>query len=204
MLKAEDINKMLKQYIKRPEVQTALQQQGANIIPKSLLLEAANDLADSLYQASKSVVKIGGPLFPWPNGGGWTIRIVNKADRSVAKLKIDPDFLQRDSFATTESSSSYYVSNGMIRSTPTTKVTGRTGSGVYDIVGLFTQGYTPQSGKFAGGFWENAGVYSLSHSLGGRRSIEHKTFVDNVIDSFKSRYAHIVVDVTYPTLWHSN
>lgn len=76
------------------------------------------------------------------------------------------------------------------------------GNGVYDIIGLFTHGYT--ASKFVYGWWDSESTYARSHSLGNNSpGLKPNPFIDNAINEFKTKYAWANVEVTYPALWHS-
>ena len=76
------------------------------------------------------------------------------------------------------------------------------GTGVYDIIGLYTQGY--QRKDYVFGWWESKNKYTRSHSLvNGVPGLKANNFIDKVIADFKARYVNANIEVTYPTRWHS-
>ena len=102
-----------------------------------------------------------------------------------ATIKIDPESIARDRL--------HYISDGQWISD--------TEPPVYDIVGLFTQGYTAD--RYAYGLWESNGEYVRSHSLNGQPGLAPNPFVDEVIDAFQIKYFGIIKDIKYPSQWHS-
>lgn len=73
------------------------------------------------------------------------------------------------------------------------------GVGAYDIVGLFTKGYSPHR---IYGWWEYKNTL-----VSGKVGLKGKDFVDKAIDKFKKKYEkkykNLNITVSYPTLWHS-
>ena len=79
------------------------------------------------------------------------------------------------------------------------------GVGAYDIVGLFTQGYSAD--KYVKGLWRFTGDVVTSHSISqGKPGLKANNFVDKTVDSFIKTYEKkykIKIRVTYPSRWHS-
>lgn len=75
-------------------------------------------------------------------------------------------------------------------------------SGVYDIVGLFTQGY--KANKYVYGWWDSESKFVRSHSLvNGVPGLKPNNFIDKAIVGFKAKYPKYKMEVTYPSRWHS-
>lgn len=75
-------------------------------------------------------------------------------------------------------------------------------SGVYDIVGLFTQGY--KANKYVYGWWDSESSYVRSHSLAnGVPGLKPNNFIDKAIAGFKATYPKYKMEITYPSRWHS-
>lgn len=76
------------------------------------------------------------------------------------------------------------------------------GTGVYDIIGLFTQGY--KANKYVYGWWDSESSYVRSHSLvNGSPGLKANAFIDKAIAGFKAKYPKYKMDITYPSRWHS-
>lgn len=75
-------------------------------------------------------------------------------------------------------------------------------SGVYDIIGLFTQGY--KANKYVYGWWDSQSTYVRSHSLSnGVPGLKPNNFIDKAIAGFKAKYPKYKMEITYPSRWHS-
>lgn len=71
-----------------------------------------------------------------------------------------------------------------------------TGAGVYDIIGLFTKGWSYEKSKRPFGYWvgnEGIGI------IGARNSKKGNPIISKTIDNFKSKYPNIVIN--YPNKW---
>ena len=77
------------------------------------------------------------------------------------------------------------------------QIGGRTGTGVYDIFGLLTNGYPLI--KRTAGIWEGR---NDNKPIRNKRVRSPNSFISDTIESFKSR--HPGVEVRYPTLWGGN
>lgn len=76
------------------------------------------------------------------------------------------------------------------------------GSGVYDIVGLFTQGY--KANKYVYGWWDSESKFVRSHSLAnGTPGLKPNDFIDKAIAGFKTAFPKYKMEITYPSRWHS-
>lgn len=165
------------------------------------LKEIAGELFAALYEESARVTKSGDPLFsfawgnaPYPTWGGdggsndlIRISVKHEKDQTRVTIKINPETIGRDSLS---------YPGAPYR------------EGVYDIVGLFTRGYTAE--KYAYGIWESVSPaaqrspqYVRSHSLGNAPGLAPHSFVDEVIDAFHIKYWRIIKDIKYPSEWHS-
>lgn len=76
-----------------------------------------------------------------------------------------------------------------------------TGSGVYDIIGLFVNGYAA-SKRVYGYWWDNRGGEQRTWIIPSKQRRQGVSFVKNTIDSFKRKYPNI--DVRYPKEWGGN
>lgn len=75
------------------------------------------------------------------------------------------------------------------------------GTGVYDIIGLFTQGYKAR--KYVYGWWDSESAYVRSHSLvNGNPGLKSNNFIDRAIIGFKNTYPKYKMDISYPSRWH--
>lgn len=76
-----------------------------------------------------------------------------------------------------------------------------TGKGVYDIFGLFTQGYTNAKPVY-GYWWDNktdAGESSFGGYMRSKTNRQGSDFIKQTIEAFKRKYPSI--EVEYPRLW---
>ena len=79
---------------------------------------------------------------------------------------------------------------------------GRTGEGVYDIIGLFTKGY--KASNFAYGWWDKHDTNSIvrTHQLSnGNPGLESHDFIERAMNRFNSEYANKGVTVAYTKDW---
>ena len=201
-LTANDFNKIVQDYMASP----AGQKHVSKIVKKNLLTDAqmraaAQDLRNRIIKAYLAEVSTGDAKYYDMS----TIDIQVKTARKNGKVPIQIVFkgegLWRDSLAATKQGSaegsaylnryghSYEKSNAYY-----------TGRGVYDIIGLFTQGYDtipvygnwidPRTKREAS--WARGNIKSLNHRQGS-------DFVRRAVEDFMRDYPYI--EVTYPALW---
>lgn len=196
MITEAEINALLKEYI--TDV-------GKDAVPVSspvsreYAISLANELYEALYEKSREVTKSGASLFGYEwSGDGFSdfggltkvsVRTQPNGDVKVT-IRIDPESIARERL-------SYQKDGQWVQDSEPS---------VYDIVGLFTQGYTAEN--YAYGSWESAVArtgpqFVRSHSLGTQPGLAPNPFVDEVIDAFHAKYFGIIKDIRYPTLWHS-
>ena len=191
MLTAADIMGILNDPKNKKVLEEAAQKSGVSssfAISKERMREIAQDLIDQLYKAGREVTKTSGhSLFREGTFGGGTFRVQVYQSKGMVRILCDGEDLKRPSLSKVSGKGQ--------------KIMGYTGDGVYDIVGLFTQGY--RASRFTYGLWESAGRMTATHSLGGSPGLKPNAFIDDVMEAFKAKYAGEVTDVIYPSLWHS-
>ena len=97
------------------------------------------------------------------------------------KIEVSPEALHRYSLRIGSDSSDRY-----------------TGSGVYDIFGLITRGYSARSSVV--GFWvDRHGVAKESGYITSLRKRSPNPFIKDAVSAFESRHADVTVDL--PELW---
>lgn len=201
-LSANDINAILKQYMESPAGQKHI----SKVVQKNLLTDAqmkaaAQDLRNRIIRAYLAEIRNGQAKYFDMS----TIDIKVMPTRKNGKVSIQIVFkgegLWRDSlFAVSQSraaDSGYLNRFGSQSGRDQGYYTGR---GVYDIIGLFTQGYdtVPVYGNWVDprtkreASWARGNIKSLSHREGS-------DFVRKAVEQFMKDYPYI--DVTYPDLW---
>lgn len=76
-----------------------------------------------------------------------------------------------------------------------------TGRGVYDVIGLFTQGYDTDTKVYGNWIDPRTGIES-DWTTGRIKNLQHRQgsdFVNRVVADFKKRYPFL--EITYPELW---
>lgn len=151
-------------------------------VTKEKAIMAANDLKQMLIQSTSGICKSCAFLL-----GDYDIKVnpirILQGGRYKITLTVNKEALRRDSLLTR------YGGKPI-------------GSGVYDIIGLFTQGYT--ANKYVYGYWDSKSVYVRSHSLlNDSVGLQSHDFIDKAIEGFKLKYSHYQMEISYPTLWHS-
>lgn len=198
MLTEKDIVGMIEGYIKSPQGQADLKKSGINIsgYSESEMKEIAADLRDAIIGAYLGVVRDPGKYFDVgatrinspreQKDGTWKIS-VTFSDSALFRRSLCSEFPKKSGGATlieTSTGSGFF-----------------TGNGVYDIIGLFTQGYSARKNVY-GTWWDNQYDDGDRGSLGTIRSLRYRSpndFVSKTIADFKSKYPNI--DVLYPALW---
>lgn len=142
----------------------------------------ANELKQMLIQSTAGICKSCAFLLDDYDIKVTPIRVLSDGRYKIT-LTVDKEALRRDSLLTR------YGGKPI-------------GSGVYDIIGLFTQGYT--ANKFVYGYWDSKSAYVRSHSLlNGSAGLQSHDFIDKAIEGFKLKYPHYQMEISYPALWHS-
>lgn len=76
------------------------------------------------------------------------------------------------------------------------KYNGYTGDGVYDIVGLFSKGYTAKKRVY--GLWSNHEGLGV---IGNKLSRDANDFITKTVNEFIKKYADKGIKVSYPSQW---
>lgn len=176
----------LQDFIKTTEGKEVLRKHGVySGVSKDEVKAIANDLKNMLVQYSTGVCKSCNSLLDSDS-----IRVNRPTEQKDGRYKItltiNKDDLKRDS---------------LLNKAPWNG--GKPiGTGVYDIVGLYTQGYTAK--KYAYGWWDSESTFIRTHSLiNGVPGLKPHDFIDRAINDFRTKYANYKMDITYPSLWHS-
>lgn len=159
----------------REITKNALQKRGLTLTGYSVaeMQGIADELCSSLCNAIRNVI---------PSFNAGAVRVIPPitaiTDFYTVKISFPDEILQRKSL--------WVGGNG--------KYSGYTGSGLYDVVGLFSSGYT--ASHQVHGYWvghENDSYY------GSRTHRDANPFVSNVINSFIAE--HPEVKINYPQEW---
>ena len=181
MYSPDDINTLLNGYINSSEGKRAISQAKKDafngtsntqtLLSKTDIIKAGERLKQLLYAAILS--SMNSKHF---NINGIIVNSPTQDSDGICYLKVSftDEALHRDSLLGEDS--------------------GYTGEGVYDIVGLLTNGY--DTDKQVYGYWENQDkwVYSKKH-------LTAKPFITEAVDQFNIEYTHMGVQVTYPKEW---
>ena len=205
-IRARDFDNILSKWLQTREGKEAVYQ-AANVSPytDAQMRAMAQELSDMIVDAYLSVVRHSGKYFdrstihvgiPRQGRNGSTrLRVTfdakGLARRSYAASLQDVDGLDARlggpltpyRYRTEANGIEYYF----------------TGKGVYDIIGLLTQGYGPV--KTVYGYWwdnRNDNEGALSSTI-NRRQREGDDFVTRAVNAFKAKYPG--VEVEYPKLW---
>ena len=199
MYTADDINNDLKRFMSTSSGKKILEDNNINsgfIVSDEKILSVVNELKNTIYSAILSAMKN-------PHFEIGSIKVGNISRHKNGTIGISITFYEW----------------GLKRQSLMGDGGEYTGSGVYDIVGLFTQGYT--ASRFAYGNWvESASKESRrgthyasgedfgekashvrSHAVGTMPGLVGAPFISDAIDEFSAKYAWLDVKVTYPKLW---
>ena len=205
-IRARDFENILSKWLQTPEGKQAVYEK-ANVSPytEEQMRSMAQELADMIVDAYLSVVRHSDKYFDRS-----TIRVgiprSGKNGSTRLRVTFDRRGLSRRSYA----ASLEDVSNLDARlGGPLTPYRYRTsangldyyftGKGVYDIIGLLTQGYGPV--KTVYGYWwdnKNDNEGDLRSSI-NKRQRAGDDFVSRAVAAFKQKYPG--VEVEYPRLW---
>lgn len=176
---------MLHKFVASEEDKKFLRENGVFCgITKEEAEAAAKALRTMVVQASSTVCRSGSFL----SDSSASIKISGVKEQNDGRYKITLSFnkelLKRDSLLS--------LSTGE-----------PIGDGVYDLIGLRTQGYKRDKG-FVYGYWSKRSVYVRSHSLlNGKAGLEPNDFMDRAIRAFRAAYPYYKMEINYPPLWHS-
>lgn len=203
MLTASGINKLLIDYMKSDAGKKEIEKQTKETLvdmPDAKMQSIAKELSDMIIDAYLEEVKHSGKYFDRD-----TIRIgkphVAAEGKTRVRITFDKKGLFRQSLVVGGDGGPFYKNRG------TTQYTFRscdgfdyyaTGKGVYDIIGLFTQGYEPTKPVY-GYWWDNENNNETTNWVHNKRSREGSNFVTRAVNAFKTKYPYI--DVKYPALW---
>lgn len=202
MINAGEINKMLADYMKsdsgKKEIaaQTGITFEEYSTDKMKLI---AQELSDMIVDAYLSEVKHTGKYF---DKSLIRIGVPSNTTKGKVRLRItfDKKALFRQSLVVGDGS--YGYGSPYKTKYPFTSINGfdyyATGEGVYDIVGLLTQGYSTK--PVYGYWWDNKNNNEGSgHKIKNKRTRSGSDFVTRAVNNFKLKYPNI--DVVYPKLW---
>ena len=198
MLTVSDIDRIIKEYCISPAGQRALKEQGVEdlqLYNETEMVQLANELRDDIINAYLGVVKSPDKYFDIK-----TTRISEPRVMSNKVWKVNISFsgkgLSRRSLAV------MYDTNGKAYNTDVAGGSiGFTGKGVYDIFGLFTQGYSTK--RVFGEWWDNQSDLGTLGIFIGSMAVRHaNSFISDTIHRFEAQ--HPYVEVNYPKLWGGN
>lgn len=205
-IRARDFDNILSKWLKTPEgKQTVFEKANVSPYTETQMRDMAQELADMIVDAylatvqhdkkyfDRSTIRVGVPR----EGKNGSTRLKVTFDRrglsrrSLAASINDPDSLD-DRLGRPLTSYRY-----------TTEANGMdyyfTGKGVYDIIGLLTQGYGPVKPVF-GYWWDNRNDNEGdTRQIANRRQRAGDDFVTRAVNAFKAKYPG--VEVEYPRLW---
>lgn len=173
MITENYLNSLLKKYISTPQGKTSIKQAqkdafngkspSKGLLSKTEMIAIANELREILFKRIITVI----PSFD-VNGIIITPPFEFSSEFYKVYINFTEDSLKRES-----------LWNG----------TGRTGDGVYDIIGLYTKGYT--TSDYVYGWWDGHDTPFMvrSHSLNGQPGLEANDFIAQAIREFNQKYA---------------
>ena len=205
-----DINKFLSQYVQDPSVQRQLSQQGAVVNPlfNDQLKTISLDFIRMLHEKSKQLTSCHHALIPDPDVIGWNeeigllgsnnrITVRTSSAGTVVNILIDGEMFERESMYGT----SYEPHEGKP-------------DHVYDIVGLFTTGFsTVNPLKHPWGTWRDSPYFPdvggnheeriMPHRVGPQWGFEARPFVEDIKTAFENKWSQWGATVTtLPKNWH--
>lgn len=201
-LSANDINAILKQYMESPAGQKHI----SKVVQKNLLTDAqmkaaAQDLRNRIIKAYLAEIRNGQAKYFDMSTIDIKVMPARKNGKVPIQIVFKGEGLWRDSLLVTKQGdaegNAYLNRYGHSYEGSNAYYTGR---GVYDIIGLFTQGYdtVPVYGNWVDpktkreASWARGNIKSLSHREGS-------DFVRKAVEQFMKDYPYI--EVTYPDLW---
>lgn len=175
MYTAKDIREMIQERIGSSAYKSELQKLGAVVYTDAEKKRIVDELREAIRQAFFSVVAAHTQLYS----------TVRKTNNDTYMVIFPADALHRDSlFHETKKGGRKYL-----------------GAGVYDIIGLFTQGWSYDYTVY--GVWKQPSRMldkrGVSRRIRGRNNYEGNSFIANVIKDFQFRYPGL--DITYPPEW---
>ena len=160
-------------------VKNALQKRGLTLTGYSVaeMQDIANELRNELCGAISRVI----PSF---NTGAVKVLspIKDITDSYTIKIHFPDEILERKSLWTGSKQNSR------------NKYGGYTGSGIYDLIGLYSTGYTAHTQVY--GYWVG---HANDSYWGSRTHLEANPFISNVINSFIAEHPEVKID--YPQEW---
>lgn len=200
MLTASGINKFLIDYMKSDDGKKEIERQTKETLvdmTDSQMQAIAEELSDMIIDAYLDEVKHSGKYFDRD-----TIRIgkphVAAEGKTRVRITFDKKGLFRQSlvvgdggygYGNATSPYQFYDTNGLSYYA--------TGPGVYDIIGLLTQGYSTK--PVYGYWWNNKNNTEGDIRIKNKTSRAGSNFVTRAVNAFKVKYPYI--DVKYPALW---
>lgn len=201
MMTEKDILDMLKDYIDSPQGKSDLKSSGFNIsgYSEQEMKQIALELRNAIIEAYLSLVKDQGKYFDTNS-----VKVNSPREQSDGTWKLSVSFPDKVLFRRSLYSDSPKKGKGATSVKTSTGTGYFTGSGVYDIIGLFTQGYSASRSVY-GTWWDNQYDDGDRGNLGLIRSLRHRSsndFVSRTIEAFKLKYP--TIEVSYPSEWGGN
>ena len=198
-----DFNNLLKDYItKTPEGKNLVAQHGGfNPYTDAEMKMIAEELYTDIIRAYKAQVKTPGADYYDMK----TIKVGKPRELISGKTKLTITFyekgLARRSLHAKDENKASSASTSHMYNIKNWGDTYFTGKGVYDILGLFTQGYATK--QVYGEWWDNESDNGEAAYPGfNRASLSVRVgndFIKQTVDNFKRKYPSI--EVEYPRLW---
>lgn len=202
-LTANDFNKIVQDYMASP----AGQKHVSKIVKKNLLTDeqmriAAQDLRNRIIKAYLAEIKNSSAKYYDMSSIDIRVKAARKNGKVPIQIVFKGEGLWRDSlFAVSQNKAE---GNGYLNRFGASFERDQgyyTGRGVYDIIGLFTQGYGPT--KTVYGNWVDPRTkHEADWTRGSIKSLNHRQgsdFVRRAVEDFMRDYPYI--EVTYPALW---
>lgn len=215
-ISANDFNAMLGKYLASAEGKKYLQE-NVNVNPytEEEMRKIAEELYTAIVEAYKKEVQTRGADYfdmstihigkPSPAKHGKTRLRVIFDSRGLRRRSLhatsDNDVEKRLRYTPHVGGGNYYVSDSRDRDNKVGANVYFTGKGVYDILGLFTQGYINAKPVY-GYWWDNESDEGEASFGGYMRSATRRLgsdFIKQTIEAFKKKYPSI--EVEYPRLW---
>ncbi len=205
-IRARDFDNILSKWLQTPEGKQVVYEK-ANVSPytESQMRAMAQELADMIVDAYLSVVRHEDKYFDRS-----TIRVgiprTGKNGSTRLRVTFDKKGLSRRSYAASlkdvdrlDASLGRPLTNYRYRTDANGLEYYFTGKGVYDIIGLLTQGYGPVKTVY-GYWWDNKydNEWNMYSSI-NKRQRSGDDFVSRAVNAFKQKYPG--VEVEYPKLW---
>lgn len=200
MLTLEDVNSILRDYIRSPDGRAALAAEGESVCSytDAEIRQIANRLYNDIIVEYLSLVKHKHKFFDRSTVVVNPVKTDSKGNVGVS-ISFREKGLRRRSLHTTKSAKGAFEVTGEKYLSEGSKDY-FTGPGVYDIIGLFVNGYTLKGRAPAGMWWDNQDDTGETEDyVRAKRHRAGVDFITPIIRRYEAMYEGL--NITYPKEW---